>query len=239
VDNLIENYSDYNNPMHDKIADLSKKTYFRTVSMTFIMIVIVLIIIWVRAFYGSMNAYHQGETYLKENKIIKAVTFFDRAIRWYTPFNTFVSKSVARLWAIGEEAEQRSDIKLALIAFRTIRRGFYASRSIYQPGSEWIERCGARIDYLNRVVHSGKEIPVSSETKKGYTPESQKAVSPNIIWTVILEIGFLGWIVSVICFILNISRHKGEHRYPISSVIIYTGLTIVFFTVWIIGMMKA
>jgi len=225
--------------MSQYIINLAKHKNIKFAFRIIVLIAMGLIVIWGRALYGSIKTYHKAETYRESNQTIKAITFYDRSIRWYTPFNPFVIKSVERLWAIGEEAEKRSDTKLALIAFRTIRRGFYASRSIYQPGNEWIERCDARIDYLNRIARSGKEIPGSSETGKGYIPESQKAVSPDIFWTIILEIGFLGWIGSVICFILNISRHKGEHRYPISSVIVYTGFTIVFFAVWVIGMMKA
>lgn len=89
-----------------------KKTY-----MILGLIAIFLIMVWARAFYGSMKAYHQGEIYLKGKQYIKAITFFDRSIHWYTPFNPYVRKSAERLWEIGNYAEGQGDIKLALIAY--------------------------------------------------------------------------------------------------------------------------
>jgi hypothetical protein len=151
----------------------------------------------------------------------------------------YIQKSAERLWKLSEEAEEKEDIKLALIACRSIRRGFYASRSIYQPGSEWIKKCDARIDHLNGLLNSEEAVTDGSKADKQPALEKQEDVSPDVAWTLILEIGFIGCIGSVIFLIFSLSRRKGKKGYPIPSIITYTVLTILFFSIWAIGMMKA
>ena len=191
------------------------------------LVVIGFVVIWGRALYGSRQAYQKGEAYLKEKQYIRAVTFFDRSLHWYTPFNPYVQESAQRLWEIGNHAERQGDIKLALIAFRTIRRGFYAASNFIVPGRRWIEKCESKIKKLAMIKEKGREVGV------------QSSQPPGIFWSIILELGFLGWIGSVICFILFGLRHKGESKYSTSMAIALIGLTIIFFTMWIVGMIKA
>ncbi len=203
------------------------------------LVIIIAAMIWFRAFYGSMKAYHQGETYLKGQQYIKAMTFFDRSIHWYTPFNPYVRRSVEKLWEIGKDAERKGDTRLALIAFRTIRRGFYASSSFYIPGRDWIKRCDIKINKLIQLEQIKEELPENFKMKGKYITESQRIASPNIYWTIILEIGFLGWIGSVIGFIMFTLRRKEKPKYSTFSTFIWIILTFIFFSLWIVGMMKA
>jgi len=82
---------------------------------------LLLAILWARVFCGSMKDFETGETFLKENQIIRAITYFDRSLHWYAPLNPYVQKSAQRLWEIGDRAERDGDLKLAFIAFSTIR----------------------------------------------------------------------------------------------------------------------
>jgi len=204
------------------------------------LITIMLLMVWARSFYGSMKAYNKGESYLKENQYIKAITFFDRSIHWYTPFNPYVERSAERLWNIGKYAEQKGDTKLALIAFRTIRGGFYSTHSFYKPGREWIKKCDMRIKQLMELEEPKKGTLDSSKVKRRrYLSDRPKDPNPSIFWTIFLEIGFLGWIGSVIGFIMFPMRRKEETEFSTFSFLLWMGLIIVFFVFWIIGMMKA
>jgi len=203
------------------------------------LVVICLSMIWGRALYGSKKAYQQAETFLESNQTIKAITFFDRSIHWYTPFNPYVERSAERLWNIGKNAENKEDTKLALIAFRTIRGGFYSTNSFYKPGREWIKKCDIQINQLMQLELRKRGTPDSSKVKGGYITERQKDPSPSIFWTIFLEIGCLGWIGSVMGFIMFILGRKGESKYSTFSSLVWIILTFVFFALWIIGMMKA
>lgn len=213
--------------------------YIRIACISLGLIATLLIMVWARAFYGSIKAYETGETCLKEGRYIRAITFFDRSIHWYTPLNPYIEKSAERLWQIGEHAEERGDTKLALIAYRAIRRGFYAASHFITPGREWIEKCDSRIRKLVRLESQAMKRSPDFESKKKRILESQKTVPPDVFWSVVLEIGFLGWIGSVIGFIMfAIRRREGPEKSTYLS-FVWIGLAFVFFALWIVGMMKA
>ena len=201
------------------------------------LIVIALILVWSRAFLGSVQAYHKGETFLEERQYVRAVTFFDRSIHWYTPFNPFVEKSAERLWEIGEQAEKEGDIQLALIAYRTIRNGFYGASHFAIPGKGWIKKSDEKIGALTKKKR--EEVSKDSTSLKEVLLEEQKNTSPVVLWTIVLEVGFLGWIGSFIGFIMSRMRQKKEDDYRASSGFLWLILTVCFFGLWIIGMIKA
>ena len=130
--------------MDNSEKSLNKSRFFKMACIILCLVAIGLMMVWVRAFYGSMQAYQQGEVYLEEKQYVRAVTFFDRSIHWYTPFNPYVRKSAERLWGIGEHAEKEGDVQLALIAYRTIRRGFYGASHFITPGMAWINKASGR-----------------------------------------------------------------------------------------------
>ncbi|UCG81324.1 MAG: hypothetical protein JSV60_03345 [Desulfobacterales bacterium] len=191
-----------------------------------------LALVWVRAFYGSMHAYQQGEGYLEKHQYIKAITFFDRSIHWYTPFNPNVAKSAQRLWEICIQAEQQGDIQLALIAARTIRRGFLGVRSFCVPGKDWISKCDRKIATLMAKGSEGQDVNrnTAHSFSKRHVPE------PDVFWTLILEVGLFGWIGSAIGFLMHgLTQGKLRSR----PAILWATMVIIFYTLWIIGMVKA
>jgi hypothetical protein len=219
--------------------DLFKIKAMKIIFMVLGLIAIMFILVYARTFYGSMRAYYKGENCLNEKKYVSAITFFDRSIHWYTPFNPYVERSAKRLWNIGKHAEKKKDIKLALIAFRTIRGGFYSTDSFYKPGREWIKKCDTQINKLMQVELQRNGMPISPKVKGRFLTDQKKDPSPSIFWTMFLEVGLLGWIGSVIGFILFVLRKNGDSRYSISSSLVWITMTTVFFALWIIGMMRA
>lgn len=191
--------------------------------------------VWGRAFYGSRQAYHEGEAYFEKDQYIKAITFFDRSIHWYAPFNPYVRQSAQRLWEIGLHAEQEGDIRLALIATRNIRRGFYAARSFYTPGKDWITKCDKKITSLMAKELEGQQ----REGKVAVPSATQKDAEPDIFWTLILEVGFLGWIGGVIGFLIHALTRGGPPQLKARPAILWGLMVIIFYTLWIIGMTRA
>jgi hypothetical protein len=90
--------------LEDLRNDLRESRPLKIVSLIVIVILIFFVIVWARALYGSRENFIRGETFLKEGQTIRAVTFFDRSIHWYTPLNPYVQKSAERLWVIGQRA---------------------------------------------------------------------------------------------------------------------------------------
>ncbi len=203
------------------------------------LLAIALVMVWGKAFYGSMRAYDQGETYLRAHQYIEAVTFFDRSIRWYAPFNPYVRKSAERLWEIGLQAEREGDIRLALIATRTIRRAFYAATNVCTPGTDWISKCDARISELMRV-EQGEEENLGGSIRPGKSEfPRQESRWPSSLWSIITEIGLVGWIGSVMGFIVFSCRGNRKLRLLTYPAFVWGGCALIFFALWLFGMTRA
>lgn len=199
-----------------------------------------LLMVWARVFYGSMQDFREGVLYLQKGEYIKAVTFFDRSMHWYAPINPHVHQSAERLWEIGEDARKRGDIRLALIAVGTIRRGFVAARSFYQPGGDWIEKCDRRILALQELARSKNKGDSFDESPgNGSMLEDPQVRGPDIFWSIVLLAGLLGWIGSAIALILTRLQTSHKNRVLNVSNFKWIGIWMVCFMTWVVGMIRA
>ena len=212
----------------------------RHIVIIFALLVFILFMIWTSAFIGSMNNFVKGKDYFNNQQYIKAITFFDRSIHWYTPFNPFIEKSAEYLWKISEQAEQINDDQLSMIAIETIRNSLYSSRGLYSPGVTWIKRCDDKIQ--NIIKNQNEEIfKVKDEFESQDKIIKQVIIynDPNIFWTIVLEIGLLGWISAILGFIFFYLKpcsktDKYKHIY-----LFWILLICISYSLWIIGMIKA
>ncbi len=186
--------------------------------------VLLLFVLWGRVFYGSMQDYKTAETLLKENQTIRAITYFDRSLHWYAPLNPYVERSAKRLWEIGERAEQEKDPRMALIAYESIRNGFYGASHVFRPGKDWIQRAESKIRFLSSLMGTGESTA------------AKKDPQPDVLWSVVVVIGFLGWVGSLLGLILVLFR-QGEVRG--SKGIFWFGFSFLCFILWLVGMTKA
>jgi len=218
--------------------DIIRQKHVRVIFLILSLVVIALTMVWIRVFYASMQAYQDAEVYLKQRQLLKAITFFDRSMHWYAPFNPYMDRSAEQLWNIALWAQQQDDIHLSLIAIRAIRRGFYAARSVYAPGKYWINKCEAKINELLELERNQQGAPRISAGRDNSTPISQGTTSPDTLWSVVVEVGFLGWIGSVIGLIV-FTRTGDRTRLLTSHAMIWGSLVAIFFALWIVGMIKA
>ncbi len=183
----------------------------RTLRTVAVIVVVFLAMVWMRAFYGSMKTYDTGEKYFELGQFIQAITFFDRSIHWYTPYNPYVEKSAKKLWEIGERSQREADTKLALIAIRAIRGGFYSARSFYTPGKNWIRMSDRKIHELE-AIESGQRKLHETTMRVSAGEESQEDPGPNPGWSVVVVLSFLGWVGSLLAFIPCAFGAKGEGK---------------------------
>jgi hypothetical protein len=215
--------------------EFDQRRYLKRACLIVGIIIVGLAMVWARAFYGSMKAYRQGEMHLEAHQYVKAITFFDRALHWFTPFNPYPRRSAQCLWEIGGRAEQNGDIRLALIAYRTIRRGFWAARSFYAPGRAWIQKCDVQISKLTGVDQADRSAS-GSPSRLG---DSKKAKDVSTFWSIILEIGFLGWVGSILALIMFACKSGRKATFRASQTLIWGGIATIFFALWIIAMVRA
>ena len=210
------------------------------IMLILVLLAVLFIAIWTRAFIGSMKDCAQGEAFFSDKQYAKAITFFDRSMHWYTPFNPYIERSAEYLWEISNRAEEINDDQLSIIALETIRNSFYGTRSFYSPGTIWIKRCEDSLTYIVRKQYEEKfKIgDVGSKGNDNYE-SNMRYNDPVIFWTLILEIGLLGWIGAIIGFIYFC---LGEHNKPdnyIRTRWFWISLIVINYGLWIFGMIKA
>lgn len=202
----------------------------RTAGIIALGILFVLIILWGRAFYGAVESYKKGEHLLKEGQTVRAITFFDRALHWYAPLNPYVEKAALKLWEIGEQAEKAADKRLALIAYESIRNGFYGATHLATPGKGWIRKADSKIDHLSR----GQAEKGGASQPNAYSGETPYPVP---LWSAVVVMGFLGWVGSLIGLIVVTFRGEGVRGGK--GVVIWLGFAVLCFILWLVGMIKA
>lgn len=107
-----------------------------------------LVLIWGNTYYRQQAQFDKGEKAVAAGDFLAAVAGYESAIHMYTPASSLVDRSAQRLWELGDLAAQRGDLQRALIACRALRSSFYAVAGISSPGTQWIQKCDARIAQL-------------------------------------------------------------------------------------------
>jgi hypothetical protein len=193
---------------------------------------LMLLVLWVRVFYGSMKDYDTGETLLKQNQIIRAVTYFDRSLHWYAPVNPYLERAATRLWEIGERAEKEGDLRMARIAFESIRNASYGTTHVFTPGKEWISRAESKINALSDS--QGQK----GDGKSGPWPP-KRGPHPHAFWSVAVVLGFLGWVGSVLGFISAAWPKAQRDGKCFREKSIWFFLVLAFGALWFAGMVLA
>src|SRR6266851_2122540 len=107
--------------------------------------------------YNARQGFALGEDSYTHGEYKVAITHYERAIKWYTPWSPVVQRAVARLWQLGTEAEARGEVSLALEAYHTLRSSLYAVQSFYVPYQSWIAKSEERIAPLLAKTKAGAE----------------------------------------------------------------------------------
>ncbi len=218
------------------MTESTKKNIITIIIIASIMALMVI----VKVYYGSMVEFNRGEEAFSKQDLSEAITHFERSIHWYTPFNRYVAGSAERLWEIGKIAEKQNDTQLALLAYRSLRSSFYAVRSFYTPYKEWINKCDEKISTLV----ASQETPFESVKKKSFDQRKTEALkilktdnAPHVGWSIFLEIGFVGWVTCTIIFIFKV--FTGEKGFEGRKAMFWGPFIILFYAMWLIGMMNA
>ena len=213
-------------------SSLSRHSVLRVILKAASVAVLLLLVLWGRVFYGSMQDYETGETLLRENQTIRAITYFDRALHRYAPLNFYVEKSAKQLWEIGEKAEKEGDLRMARIALESIRNAGYGATHVFTPNKQWIERAESKINDL--LVGKGQE-----EKRETESSERRSGPHPHGLWSLAEVLGLFGWVGSLAglaCWVLGREKRSGElpHR-PF----LWVSQSLLFFGLWILGMVLA
>jgi hypothetical protein len=190
-----------------------------------------------RVFYESHREWQEGVRELAANQREEAIHHLARSIHWYAPGNPYVGKSILMLWSLATEAE-KSDSKLALLAYDSIRGSLHSIRSFYWPYKEWILRANERIADLRAREQVREQPGLAYEAALEF---HRKALlldeRPRTGWVIVVSMGFLGWISCVIGWIWK--GFDSDGKMHLRSSLPWMVATVLFFLAWVIGLTRA
>jgi hypothetical protein len=201
-----------------------------------VLLVAFVVILYAKVAYNASQDFALGENAYTHGEYKRAITHYERTIKWYTPLSTAVQRAVERLWQLGTEAEARGEISLALEAYQTLRSSLYAVQSFYIPYQSWIPKSEARIAPLLAKTKAGEEHnedQLAQDTAR-FAMQLQRHVGPHLGWSILLEIGFLGWVGATVCLIWYVVDETGN--FAQRQGLLWGSLIAVFFALWLIGM---
>jgi hypothetical protein len=201
-----------------------------------VLLVAFVVILYAKVAYNASQDFALGENAYTHGEYKRAITHYERTIKWYTPLSTAVQRAVERLWQLGTEAEARGEISLALEAYQTLRSSLYAVQSFYIPYQSWIPKSEARIAPLLAKTKAGEEHnedQLAQDTTR-FAMQLQRHVGPHLGWSILLEIGFLGWVGATVCLIWYVVDETGN--FAQRQGLLWGSLIAVFFALWLIGM---
>jgi hypothetical protein len=194
------------------------------------------LILYAKVAYNASQDFALGEDAYTHGEYKGAITHYERTIKWYAPLSTVVQRAVARLWQLGTEAEARGEIALALEAYQTLRSSLYAVQSFYIPYQSWIPKSEARIAPLLAKTKAGEEHnedQLVQDTAR-FAMQLQRHVGPHLGWSILLEIGFLGWVGATIGLIWYVVDEAGN--FAQRQGLLWGSLMAAFFALWLVGM---
>jgi hypothetical protein len=169
--------------------------------------ILFLLLVFTKVTINARNEYQKGDKFFREKDYKQAIIYFNRAIHWYSPGSKSVTNSIQALWEIGTQAEHQGDTDLALNAFQSITSSLYSARSFYTPHQEWIAKCEDQIATIRAKQEEArlpnKGIPLGKR-KEAILKILRVKTEPDVFWSMIVEVGFLGWIGCAIGFILRV-----------------------------------
>src|SRR6266516_4745105 len=173
-------------------------------------------LLYAKTAYNARQDFALGEEAYTHGEYKRAITHYERTIKWYTPLSTVVQRAVERLWQLGTEAEARGELSLALEAYQTLRSSLYAVQSFYIPYQSWIPKSEERIAPLLAKTKAGAETGAEQGEDKlaqdtaRFAIQLQRHVGPHLGWSILLEIGFLGWIGATVGLIWYVVDEQGN-----------------------------
>lgn len=199
--------------------------------------VMIVAMLCVKASYNARQEFARGEAAYQGGQYQEAIMSYERAIKWYTPLSTSVRFAVERLWDIGTDAEQQADEHLALQAYRSLRSSLYAVQSFYLPYQHWIPKSEAKIAALMAKIAQaeGQDGAKRAHDTARFAQMLQRDIAPNMGWSVLVELGFLGWVGATVGLIWYAFGKNSVWAWRPG--LVWGSGIVVCFAMWIVGML--
>lgn len=202
---------------------------------------LVLCVVWLRVWTSARSELALAEAAHAERRVEDAIRHYQYALRWYTPLASAPADAAAGLARLAVEAEQRADAKNALRAWRRLRGGILATRSVYTPFATALPQANRNIARLM----AAEQLALGQPTLRGRTLAQLEAdhlrlleldPTPAVTWSLLVVFGFLGWVAGGFLVVFR-GFDRDAKRTP--ELLRWAALTAGCFGAWLLGLWRA
>ena len=184
----------------------------------------------VRALVGSIAEYHEGDGAVIKNDLARAMTHYERAVRWYAPGNPYAHAALGSLIVTCNRVAQEQSTQAGFDCYSRARSAILSVRSFYTPyGTELaaIDETLARLS--DQLGYPGDEMRRKLALRFEASP----------LWSLVAALGLVGWIGGVAGAIwTGVDPETGRPRRTRKS-LGFLGLFVLSFGLWLLGLWLA
>lgn len=162
----------------------------------------VLVLFAVRVSSSARSELAEARSLEAQGDRAASVAHYRRAARMTVPLAPTSDEALARLAAIGAEAEGAGDSDLALSAWRSVRAAILGSRSFYVPARDRLEEADRHIAHLMAQQPAAPiEASASPEEREAaHLALLEAEVGPSPGWSIVALVGLAMWISAAFLF---------------------------------------
>ncbi len=203
-----------------------------------------------RVMLSSRAAYQQGHAAEKRAlsatdpakrslALQDAIVRYRRAARWYAPGNGYVSRSLEALRRIARLSEKHGDRKIALMAYRAIRRAILGARSFYTPHGSHLAPANRNIARLSALAQGGKTAGADqlAQYEAWHLTQLERSTAPSVGWSILAVLGFFGWVAGAFLFIYR--AVTPDDKLINRQALIWGGMILACLLLWLTGLSQA
>lgn len=224
--------------MNPEIKTRTRNAFGQSAPLVLVGMVVILLSTGFKVVWNAYDEWNHAEA-LAETKPEQALDHYERVIHWHVPFLSLSDDAAEKMWAYALNYEKLGNIEKALNTYRVLRGAFYAARSLYTPGKDWILRCNEKIAGLmaSKPAYSEAEQKKSYDERKAeYLKLLSREKPPHPEWALLTEIGFFGWVLCAFLFIFKGFTATGV--FQTRPALRWASGWLVCYSVWIWGMFR-
>ncbi len=202
---------------------------------------LVVCVVWVRVWTSARAELADAERARTEGRVEEAIRHYQYALRWYSPLASAPADAAEGLRSMAVELESRGDAANALRAWRRLRGGVLATRSLYTPFPDALPEANRNIARLM----AAEQLALGQPTIRGRSLAQLEAdhlalleldPTPAAGWSLAVVLGFFGWVLGGFLVVFRGFDREARRTPELAR---WAALTAACFAVWLVGLWRA
>ena len=196
-------------------------------------------LVYGRVLFESRREWTEGRQWLAKDDPDEAIVHYRRAALWYAPINPWCVAALDGLAGIARRAERRDETERALSAWRAVRGSILGVRSFYTPMPARLRAANRRVAALMAKQPRPAQDLRKTEGALAREPLAllERDEAPSAFWSVVLLVGFFGWIAAAFAFVYR--GLDADGRIVRAQAVRWAGVVVAGLAIWVVGMVMA